>query len=65
MRDPVYLVIEEINRGIDYKVMEGWPSLSEARTVADEYARKNPGVTYVIAPIGQAVTAEIATRWDE
>ena len=65
MRDPVYLVLKVIVSGKDYELMDAWKSLAEARTGADGYARMNPGTTYVIAPISQAVTAEIATRWDE
>ena len=65
MRDPVYLVLREIVTGDDYHSLSAHSSLADARSMAEVYSRDNPGVTYVIAPIGQAVTAEIATRWDE
>ena len=65
MRDPVYLVLKEFSQGEKYQALIVFSSLAEARKAADGYARTNPGITYVIAPIGQAVTAEIATRWDE
>lgn len=65
MREPVYLVLRVIVSGEDYELMGACKSLADARNAADRNARMNPGTTYVIAPIGQAVTAEIATRWDE
>lgn len=65
MRDPVYLVLREIDFGSSYGSEDAFPSLAEARKAADLWARDNPGTTYVIAAVGQSVTAEISTRWDE
>lgn len=61
MREPVYLVLTDG----EYETIMSCCSLASAREGAADYARGNPGVTYVIATIVQAVTAEIATRWDE
>ena len=61
MREPVYLVLTDG----EYETIMSCASLASAREGASNYACENPGVTYVIAIVTQAVTAEIATRWDE